>query len=203
MAKKASVKTADFSNVKDRGNFNPQQVEAGDYVAKVVKVEDAESKGGEFQYVFTIKLQKFSQYSYPYYCQLKENQLWKIRNLLIAAGLNVPKARMKLDPNKVVGRTIGVTMEDDEYEGKMKSVIAAIFPASELADAPADEPDEDEDEDEAEEADVADDDSDDEEEAPKAKKKKKAKDEVPADSGKKKKKKKSADVEELDLDDID
>lgn len=196
---KASAKAVDFSNVKDRGNFNPQRAEAGDYIAKVTKVGDAESKSdGNFQYVFTIKLQKFSQYSYPYYCKLQENQLWKLRNLLIAAGLNVPKARMKLDPNKVVGRTIGVTLEDDEYDGKEKSTIAAIFPASELADIddePADEPDEDEDEAE--------------EEAPKAKKKKaKAEpedddepDEAPK-AKKKGKKKKSAEVEELDLDEI-
>lgn len=181
--KKASAKVVDFSNVKERGNFNPQQVEMGDYLAKVVKVEDGESKQNQdFMYIFTIKLSKFSQYSYPYYCKLTENQLWKLRNLLVAAGLNVPKARMKLEPSKVVGKTIGVTMEDDEYEGKMKSVIAAVFPAAELANYGNDpEPDEDE----------ADDDTEEEpEEEPKAK------------NGKKGKKKKSADVEELDLDDL-
>jgi ribosomal protein L12E/L44/L45/RPP1/RPP2 len=179
---KATTKAVDFSGVKDRGNFNTQQVESGDYLAKITKVEDSESKkDGEFQYVFTIKLSKFSQYSYPYYCKLSENQLWKLRNLLVAGGLNVPKSRTKVDPNRVVGKTIGVTMEDDEYEGKMKSVIAAVFPAAELAAeaGPAqDEPDE-------EEADE------DEEEAVEEKPKKK--------KGKKGKKEK---VEDLDLDDL-
>lgn len=133
----ASAKAVDFSTVKDGGGaFSPRRVEAGDYSAKIVKVEDNESKkSGDFQYLFTFKLTKYSQNSYPYYCKLQENQLWKLRNLLIAAGLNVPKKRMKLDPNKVVGRTVGVTMEDDEYEGKRKSVIAAVFSASELADS--------------------------------------------------------------------
>lgn len=192
---KATAKALDFSDVKDRGNFNPQRVEAGDYLAKVVKVEDANSKkDGEFQYIFTIKLSKFSQYAYPYYCKLTKEQLWKLRNLLIAAGLNVPKARLKVDPNKVVGKSIGVTMEDDEYDGKEKSVIAAVFSAAELAAGGTDDSDYDDDEDEdATEAEVAGDDDDDEPVDEKPKKK---------DKGKKGKKKKSADVEELDLDDL-
>lgn len=132
---KTTPKVIDFSNVKDAGQFNPHQVPMGDYLAKIVKVEDGESKKSKaFQYVFTIKLVKFSSYGYPYYCVLQENQLWKLRNLLVAAGQNVPKKRIKLDPSRVVGKLIGVTMEDDEYEGKMKSVIASVFPASELGD---------------------------------------------------------------------
>jgi len=131
-------KVVDFTNVKDQGQFNTKRVTAGDYLAKVVKVEDAEVKSGDnkgdFQYLFTIKLVKFSQNSYPYYCKLTENQLWKLRNLLVAGGINVPKKRVTLDPTKVVGKNIGVTMEDDEYEGKEKSVIAAVFPPSDLDD---------------------------------------------------------------------
>lgn len=133
----ATPKVVDFTNVKDAaGSFNTKRVPSGDYLGKVVKVEDAPAKGdGVFMYLFTIKLEKYSQYSYPYYCKLTENQLWKLRNLLIAAGINVPKKRIKLDPSKVVGKFIGVTMEDDEYEGKAKSVISSVFPASELGEA--------------------------------------------------------------------
>lgn len=200
----ASAKAVDFSGVKDRGNFNPKHIAEGDYAATVVKVEDAESKkDGSFQYIFTIKVDKFSQNSYPYYCKLAENQLWKLRNLAVAAGLNVPKKRMKFDPNKVVGKKIGITMEDDEYEGKMKSVIGAVFPISELADG-AIEDDTTEAEDEFEEggpvAVAADDDFDPEESSDEPKKKK--------DKGKKKdkkgKKKKDADgdIEEMDISDV-
>lgn len=206
----ASVKTVDMSTVKDRGSFNPKRVAEGDYAAVVTKVEDAEVKSGDnkgdFQYLFTIKLEKFSQFSYPYYCKLTESQLWKLRNLMIAGGVNVPKKRMKLDPNKVVGRKIGVTMEDDEYEGKPKSVLAAVFPVAELADGAvmdAEDPD-DFDEEATPVAAGADDDE------PKAKKKKgkKAKAEEPAaeepkKKGKKKgKKKKDEDLEELDISEV-
>lgn len=198
---KASVKVADFSTVKDRGEFSPKHVAEGDYAAKIVKVVDAEAKkSGAFQYIFTIKLQKFSQNSYPYYCQLTENQLWKLRNLAVAAGLNVPKKRMKFDPNKVVGKSIGVTMEDDEWtndQGKttLKSVIAAVFPIAELADGGEDLPDDDGfDEDSGPVAAVDDDDAD---EAP-AKSKKKDKGKTKSKKGKKDK----GELEELNIDDV-
>lgn len=210
MAKeRASARAIDFSNVKDGGGrFNKRRVQAGDYLAKITKVEDAESKKDEtFQYLFTVKLEKYSQYAYPYYCKLQENQLWKLRNLLIAAGINVPKKRVKLDPNKVVGKLIGVTMEDDEYEGKAQSSVASVFPASELsgAEEPGDDEVEDEDEEEETEEEVEDSDEDEDEDEeeeeeppPPPKKSKKGK-------KSKKAKKPAADddeLEELDLEDL-
>lgn len=134
-------KVVDFSNVKDGGGaFNKKRVPEGDYLAKIVNVADAVSKKDDvFQYLFTLELQKVSGAKYPYYCKLAENQLWKLRNLLIAAGLTVPKKKMKLDVSRTIGKLVGVTMEDDEYEGKQQSVIQAVFPAAELTDSPVDD----------------------------------------------------------------
>jgi hypothetical protein len=117
--------------------------------------------------------------TYPYYCKHQENQLWKIRNLLLAAGKSVPKKRVKVNPNDLVGRSIGVTLEDDEYEGKAKSVISAVMPLSELDSDSLDDEDEtitsdDDGEDEmptkskAKPVQDDDDDDEDEEEAPRA-----------------------------------
>ena len=155
-------KTVDFTSVKDGGGaFNKHRVPEGDYLATITKVEDAPAKSDDvFQYLFTIKLKKFGSYAYPYYCKLQENQLWKLRNLAIAAGLNVPKKRIKFDPTKVLNKVIGVTMEDDEYEGKLQSNIAALFPAAELMDGNIVDDDEDVEGDE----DVEDEDVEDEEE---------------------------------------
>lgn len=207
----AKAVTVDFSGVKDRGQFNPKQVPEGDYAATIVKVEDAKAKGDNGDmYVFTIKLNKFSQNSYAYYCKITDNQLWKLRNIAVAAGLNIPKKRLKFDPNKVVGKQIGVTMiDDDPYEGKVKSVVDSVFPMSELADG-ADV------EDETTEAEfeegapqlAGDDDFDPEEAEEKPKKKgKKSKAEPegeakPAKKKDKKSKKKKGDVEELDISDV-
>ena len=190
---KASKKALDFSDVKDGSIFSTTHLEEGDYLAKIIQVEDRPAKDDEDMWVFAIQLQDRKSAVYPFYCKLVENQLWKLRNLLIAAGKSVPKKRVAVDPNSIVGKTIGVTLEDDEYEGRLKSSIAAVFPASELAD------DADPDEDTAEELELDEDEDDEEEEAPK--KKAKA---APAKKSKSKKAKKKADDDddELDLDDL-
>ena len=150
----ASTKNLDFSNVKEGGNFNKKRIPAGDYLAKITKVEDAPTKeGGKPQYLFSIRIESRPGSVLPYYCQLSdEKQLWKLRNILIAAGKSVPKKKQKIDPNVIVGKLIGVTIGDSEFDDKEQSEIEALFPAAELpeGDAPDDaevEDDEEEDED--------------------------------------------------------
>lgn len=128
----AKKRVIDFTNVKDRGQFNPKHKAPGDYAAKVVKVEETKSSAGNDMWVFTVTIDGDAQGSYPYRTLFEENQLWKIRNLFVAAGMNVPKKRINVDPAKIVGKAIAVTLEDDEYEGKLKSVIDAVFPVSDL-----------------------------------------------------------------------
>lgn len=175
MAKEtAGAAALDFTNVKEGSTFNKKRQPEGDYKGKVMKVVDAPSKkDGVAQWLFTIEI---NGYSYPYYCKHQENQLWKIRNLLVAVGLNVPKKRVKVDPNKAVGKFVGVTLEDDEYDGKAQSNIASIFPPSELDGSDDEDDADDTEEDEATEDDEAttdDADDDEEEEAPAPARKKK------------------------------
>lgn len=142
-AKRATAEVVDFTNVKEGGRFQTKHYPAGDYPAKITAVEDAVKKDDKSvkMWLFTIQVKSGS---YPYYCnRMAANQAWKIRNLCVAAGLNVPKKRLQVDPNKLVEKDIAVTLEDDEYDGKMKSVIASTFPLSELdadAQGDADEP---------------------------------------------------------------
>lgn len=135
----ATKQTLDFTNVKESSGFNPKHLPAGDYRAKITGVEDKPSKAGNAQWVWTIVLTTDQRAAYPLYTGLDEKQLWKVRNLFMAAGINVPKKRVAVDPNKLIGREIGISLEDDEYEGKMKSVIIATFPADDLTgDSPED-----------------------------------------------------------------
>lgn len=131
-AGKAAAAIIDFSNVKERGNFNPKNIESGDYVAEITKVEQTEAKDGESMWVFSVVLEDVPRATYPYYCKLVDNQFWKVKALFGAAGVNVGQRKVKVDPNKLVGKTIGVAMEDDEYEGRLKSVIAEVFPPDEV-----------------------------------------------------------------------
>lgn len=130
------ARTLDFSGVKDGGgSFRPRRRPEGDYYGHIVAVADHESKEGNESWVFTIKVDGDARASYPYYVNFEKNQLWKSRNLCIAAGIKVPSAKVKLDPNKLVGKAIGLALVDDEYEGRVKSAIDAVFPLDELSDA--------------------------------------------------------------------
>lgn len=146
---KATRRALDFTNVKDRGPYNPKHKSEGDYRARITAVEERTSGQGNLMWVYAVKLVSDESAVYPLRCVLNEANLWKLRNLLQACGFTIPKKKVNVDPNKPVGKEIGITLEDDEYEGKMKSVIQATFKASELTE---DEPEgDDEESDDAEE----------------------------------------------------
>ena len=152
MADTSTVKkhAVDFTSVKDSSGINPKHQPEGDYLVKIIKVDET-TKDDVPMWNFIMQLDDSKSATYPFYCKLQENQLWKLRNLLIACGFAVPKKRVSIDPNKLVGKSLGVTLADDEYEGKLKSVVDATFPASELD---AQEPEDDDTEDDVEEDEV-------------------------------------------------
>lgn len=123
----------DFTNVKESSGINPKHQPSGDYHGRITKVEQKVSKK-DSEPMLVIHIQDMDMLSavYPQYCKLDEDNLWKVRQILVAVGMTVPKKRIKLDTDKLVGKDLGMTLEDDEYNGKMKSVIAAVFPAADL-----------------------------------------------------------------------
>ena len=155
MTKRVAARTLDFTNVKESSGINPKHKEEGEYLAKITEVRDDPAKDGEAMWTWIIKPTDDASAAYPYYVKLVDNQLWKLRNLFIAAGIPLPKKAVKIDPNKVVGKIIGIVLEDDEYEGKMKSVISACLPKEELSDYDGADDVEEEDDDEEEEAPVS------------------------------------------------
>jgi ribosomal protein L12E/L44/L45/RPP1/RPP2 len=169
----------DFTHVKEGGgSFTKKRVKAGDYLCRITKFEVTEVKKGENkgnkQWLFTLAIEGRHGATYPYYCQLEENVLWKIRNLLVAAGINVPKKKVKVKPKVLIGKLVGVTLDDAEYDGREQSEVTAVFPASEVEGASArDASDDDDDEDEDEETGADEEEEEDEEPAPKKSKKSK------------------------------
>lgn len=155
MAKKVAVRTLDFSNVKESSGINPKHKDDGEHAGTVVEVRDDPAKDGEAMWLFIIKHDDDKTATYPFYCKLVDNQLWKLRNLFLAAGVPIPKKAVKVDPNKVIGKQVGMILEGEEYEGKMKSVISGLIPVSELADYSGTEAEEDDDEEDDEEEEVA------------------------------------------------
>lgn len=140
MSNGAKKRAIDFTGVQDRSGINPKHVPEGDYLARIESVTENESNAGNQQWVFTLTLvNKKGGGSYPYYCPLEDN-LWKLRNLLMATGIEVPKKKIGVDPNKFVKKQLGVTLVDDEYEGRMKSVIDNVFPAEDVEEEEEEEP---------------------------------------------------------------
>lgn len=203
----ATKQTVDFSNVKDGGaTFNKKRVPSGDYLARITLCNDSPAKDGIHQWLYTITLEeKFTDRKFPYYCKLQDNQLWKLRNLFIAAGIQVPKKKLAVDPNKIVNRLIGITLEDDEYEGKAQSNIASVFSASELVENTDDVDGLDDEDEEDTSVDAEDEEDDEEEEEPEpapVKKKAVAKKAAPAKKKPPVDEVDDEDLEALDLDEI-
>lgn len=142
----ATKRRADFTNVKEGGVFKPRRKPEGDYEAKCVAVDDHTFKSDATKegWVFTFKVAGDERSTYPVYASTDEREVWKVRKMFMAAGIPVPKKAVLVDPNKLVGKSMGVTLEDDEFEGRLKSVIADWMPLDDLADAEDDEVDEDE-----------------------------------------------------------
>lgn len=148
MAKKIRI---DFSKTEERSGWNTRQIPAGIYKAEIVSVKETEAQDGTGMLVYGFRptSSKFRTRMFPFYCKLQQNQLWKLRDLLVAAGETVPKKALNIDPNKVKGREIAIEVEDDVWEGKVRSQVQAVYSA-----AMAEEDDEDAFEDDAA-ADVA------------------------------------------------
>ncbi|AUV60747.1 hypothetical protein SEA_TROJE_41 [Gordonia phage Troje] len=137
---KPLVAKIDFSNVSEASGIRPKQLPAGEYAAviKDVKAENSK-KTGTPQWKFLISPKAHPGAVYPYYCQLTAEMAWKIRQVLVAVGVTAPKSVKTIDASKLVGKSLGIILEDDEYEGKLKSVIDSLIPLSEVdeGDTPA------------------------------------------------------------------
>lgn len=144
MAKKIKI---DFSTTEESSSWNTKQIPEGLHAAKVASVQETEAKDGTDMLLFGFKLKepKYKTRNFPFYCKLQQNQLWKLRDLLVAAGETVPKRALNIDPNKIVGRDIVIEVEDDTYNGNVRSTVVGTYASSILEDeAPAEDEDEDE-----------------------------------------------------------
>lgn len=130
----ATARAVDLTDMKEGGSFRPRRKPEGDYRAKVVKADDHQpnDKSKPMGWVLTIQVEGDARSTYPYYLSPEKKQAWKIGSICRAAGLNVKAARLRFDPNKLVGKSIGIALVDDEYNDRPKSTIDDVFPVSEV-----------------------------------------------------------------------
>ena len=141
--------TVDFSNVEERRGGNAFHGPEGDYLLQVKGVELKSKKDDETSKYLSWRFEpvKPEQYkgrgSVYNNTSLKPESLWALRNLLDDMGITVPKKAVSLPLADIAksGRIVGATLEDDTYNNKTKSVIAATFKKEqyEATSAPEDE----------------------------------------------------------------
>ena len=126
MAKRIKI---DFTKTEERSGWNTRQIPEGLYKAKVAAVQETEAQDGTAMlvYAFVPEDSRFKSRRFPYYCKLQQNQLWKLRDLLVAAGETVPKRAVQIDPEKIVGKSVAIEVEDDSYNGNVRSSVNGVY----------------------------------------------------------------------------
>lgn len=149
----------------EEGGGGRVRIPEGDYKVKIVKIKTDTSEKGNAMLIWDFEIakgQKGAGKTLRDYTTLTPKSLWKVRSILEAAGLDVPKRDIKINKKKLIGEEVGVTVYDDEYENKISSKIGDYIDLETLAGADEDD-DEDEEEDEDEEDTDEEEDDDDEE----------------------------------------
>lgn len=126
MAKKIRL---DFSKTEERSGWNTKHVNEGLYKMKIESFQETEAQDGTAMLVFALVPEdsRFKSRKFPFYCKLQQNQLWKLRDLLVAAGQTIPKRAISIDPSVVVGKLVAAEVEDDTYQGNVRSTVNAIY----------------------------------------------------------------------------
>jgi len=156
----------DFGDVPQERRQRSRHIPPGDYVAKIVswkkKYKD-DDKSNVPYLQWTIQIAEGKHKGVPLYenTSLKKDALFNLRNLIFAATdgkRNVAGKTVDFNPDALVGKKIGIIVEDNEYNNTIRSQIGDVRPLSEMED------DDEEGDDEDEEGEEEEDDEDDEEE---------------------------------------
>lgn len=138
------------------------RVPEGDYKFKIAAVKQAvsENSGNSMIVVDFQGLEgKVKGRKVRGYFPLTKKALWKLRDLLTAVGMEVPRAAVNLKLKSLIGKELGVTLSDDEYEGKISSKPTDFIDLETLESGGVEDEDED-DEDDEEDSDTDDEDED-------------------------------------------
>lgn len=105
----------DFSKVEERGTINSKHIPEGLHKMRIDNFDDTEASDGVRMLVFYLVPTdaRYKTRRFAYYCKLQANQLWKLRDLLVAAGISVPKSAFNFKPDAAVGKLIAAEVEDE------------------------------------------------------------------------------------------
>ena len=111
----------DFTDVEERDGA--VRVEPGNYMLRIADAQDEDangqpllSKAGNRKWVLKLEFLQgpAAGRKLTSHLSLTPQALWKIRELLAACGYKVPRGKLKVDPIKLVGRTLGAAIQDGD-----------------------------------------------------------------------------------------
>lgn len=116
----------DFTDVKEF-----PEITAGKHVAKI---KEWEMKEGEKAPYILWKLQLLTGSAkgslIDHRTSLSPKALFGLKDLLTALGIKVPQSAISIDPDKFVGKSIGIEVNMRPYDGKEYPNVKKVFSAS-------------------------------------------------------------------------
>lgn len=105
----------------------------GEYLAKVVTVEEGEGdKGPYLKWTIAVAEGDFEdKKAKPYYTSFAPDSLFNLRGMLEAVGVEIPDEAFELEPDDLVDLELMIAIEHETYQGKKQSVIVDFWPVDE------------------------------------------------------------------------
>lgn len=126
MAKRPAGLEVDFTGVESGGTLVPE----GQHLCRVQEVthELGESSGQPYlKWKYQVATGPAKGGILFDNTSLQPQALWKLKGLLESMGIAVPSGKMKLVLAQYVGKTVGVEVMHEEYQGKTKSRVASYM----------------------------------------------------------------------------
>lgn len=121
----------DFTGV-DVGRRRGLRLPPGDYVVKIKAVRESKTKESEIpQFNWTYVLLAGPSKGKELFdrTMIKGGGVFKLRTLMLACGVAAPaRAKVKFSPKQLIGKVIGITVDDNEYNGTTTSQVVDYFP---------------------------------------------------------------------------
>lgn len=142
MAKGKKGKKGKTISVNMEGVKSFKALPEGEYAVRVsdVQVETSENSGKQYL-AWELEVSEGTHEGSKLFhnTSLQPQSLFNLRNLLEAAGMEVPDGAMDLDLNELMNLEFGVTVEHENYQGKDKARIVDVFSLDEESDEGEDE----------------------------------------------------------------
>jgi len=115
----------DFSNVEESSNA---EVQPGKYKARIEEVTKEEGQKAPYlKWKLKITNGQAKGLHINHITSLSPSALFNLRDTLIALGISVPKSAVVIDPNKFVGKILGIDVVMRPYEGKDYPNVKKVY----------------------------------------------------------------------------